>query len=73
MAAAAEKNNRIVQIGSQRVSSALCAKARELYHERRHRRSRNGGTDLRPQQPTGAWEYPPPSISLLQTSTGIPG
>jgi predicted dehydrogenase len=30
---AADRNNRIVQIGSQRVSSALCAKARELYHD----------------------------------------
>src|SRR6202042_822846 len=33
MVAAAKKNNRIVQIGAQRVSSVLCAKARELYHE----------------------------------------
>lgn len=31
MAAAAAKNNRIVEIGSQRVSSMLCEKARELY------------------------------------------
>ena len=33
MVGAAAKNNRIVQIGSQRVSSVLCAKARELYRE----------------------------------------
>src|SRR6266516_5412030 len=32
MVEAAQKNKRIVQIGSQRVSSVLCAKARELYH-----------------------------------------
>src|SRR5450432_660149 len=32
MVEAARKNSRIVQIGSQRVSSVLCAKARELYH-----------------------------------------
>src|SRR6185312_8769810 len=32
MIAASKKNNRIVQIGSQRVSSVLCAKAREMYH-----------------------------------------
>ncbi|HEV2718284.1 MAG TPA: Gfo/Idh/MocA family oxidoreductase, partial [Terriglobales bacterium] len=31
MVEAAQKNKRIVQIGSQRVSSELCAKARELY------------------------------------------
>jgi len=31
MVEAAQKNNRVVQIGSQRVSSVLCAKARELY------------------------------------------
>src|SRR5271169_6273309 len=31
MVEAAQKNNRIVQIGSQRVSSVLCAQARELY------------------------------------------
>src|SRR5438876_7482945 len=30
MAAAAKKNNRIVQVGSQRVSSVICAKAKEL-------------------------------------------
>src|SRR5215467_10640078 len=33
MVEAAKKNNRIVQIGSQRVSSVLCAKARDMYHD----------------------------------------
>src|SRR5579864_6495460 len=33
MVEAAQKNNRIVQIGSQRVSSMLCAKARDMYHD----------------------------------------
>src|SRR5258708_16327024 len=60
MVEAAQKNNRIVQIGSQRVSSVLCAKARELY---------SGGAigdvemvelTLGRNDPTGAWEYPPP-------------
>jgi predicted dehydrogenase len=60
MVEAAQKNNRIVQIGSQRVSSVLCAKARELYR---------GGAigdvemielSLGRNDPTGAWEYPPP-------------
>ncbi len=60
MVEAAQKNNRIVQIGSQRVSSLLCEKARELY---------SGGAigdvemielTLGRNDPTGAWEYPPP-------------
>jgi len=60
MVEAAQKNNRIVQIGSQRVSSVLCAKANELY---------KGGAigdiemvelTLGRNDPTGAWEYPPP-------------
>ncbi|MGE5204248.1 MAG: Gfo/Idh/MocA family protein, partial [Chlamydiota bacterium] len=60
MVEAAQKNNRIVQIGSQRVSSNLAAKAREMYH---------GGVigdiemvelTLGRNDPTGAWEYPPP-------------
>ena len=60
MVEAAKKNNRIVQIGSQRVSSMLCEKARDLY---------KGGAigdiemvelTLGRNDPTGAWEYPPP-------------
>src|SRR5579864_1111880 len=60
MVAAAKKTGRIVQIGSQRVSSVICAKAKELLA--------NGiigtitlveGTYGR-NDPTGAWEYPPP-------------
>ena len=60
MVAAAQKTGRIVQIGSQRVSSVICAKAKELLA--------NGiiGTltlvegSLGRNDPTGAWEYPPP-------------
>jgi len=61
MVEAAHKNNRIVQIGSQRVSSVLCAKAAELY---------KGGAigdismvelTLGRNDPTGAWVYPPPT------------
>jgi len=60
MVAAAQKTGRIVQIGSQRVSSVICAKAKELIA--------NGilGTltlvegSLGRNDPTGAWEYPPP-------------
>ena len=57
---AAKKTNRIVQIGSQRVSSQICAKAREMM-------SQGMLGDLMliegwmgRNDPTGAWEYPPP-------------
>ena len=67
MVEAARKNNRIVQIGSQRVSSLLCAKARELY--------RNGAIgdvemvelSLVLNSPNGAWVYPPPVDFTPQT------
>jgi predicted dehydrogenase len=60
MLGAAQKSGRIVQIGSQRVSSQICAKAKELIAQ---------GTlgDLMliegwlgRNDPTGAWQYPPP-------------
>jgi predicted dehydrogenase len=60
MVEAAQKTGRIVQIGSQRVSSLICKKARELIAQ---------GTIgdlvlvegwLGRNDPTGAWEYPPP-------------
>jgi predicted dehydrogenase len=60
MADAAQKNNRIVQIGSQRVSSMLCAKARELYHEGVIGDVEMVELSLGRNDPTGAWEYPPP-------------
>ena len=60
MVAAAQKNNRIVQIGSQRVSSVLCAKARELYHGGAIGDVEMVELSLGRNSPTGAWEYPPP-------------
>lgn len=64
MVAAAKKTGRIVQIGSQRVSSVICKKAKELIA---------GGAigDLNlvegvlgRNDPNGAWEYPlPPGLS----------
>ena len=60
MVEAAQKTGRIVQIGSQRVSSLVCKKAKELIGQ---------GTIgdvvlvegwLGRNDPTGAWEYPPP-------------
>jgi predicted dehydrogenase len=60
MADAARANNRIVQIGSQRVSSALCAKARQLYHDGAIGDVEFVELTMGRNDPTGAWEYPPP-------------
>ncbi len=60
MVEAAERNKRIVQIGSQRVSSALCAKARELYHQGAIGDVEMVELSLGRNDPTGAWQYPPP-------------
>lgn len=60
MVDANKKANRIVQIGAQRTSSVLCAKAKELIASGALGdlclvEATNGRND-----PTGAWEYPPP-------------
>lgn len=60
MVNAAHKNNRIVQIGSQRVSSALCRKAHEMYHDGAIGEIEMVELSLGRNSPTGAWEYPPP-------------
>jgi predicted dehydrogenase len=60
MVEAAKRNNRIVQIGSQRVSSVLCAKARELYHRGAIGEIEMVELSLGRNSPNGAWEYPPP-------------
>lgn len=60
MVEAARKNNRIVQIGSQRVSSALCHKAHELYHSGAIGEIEMVELSLGRNSPTGAWQYPPP-------------
>jgi len=60
MVEAAQKNNRIVQIGSQRVSSVLCAKANELYKSGAIGDVEMVELTLGRNDPTGAWEYPPP-------------
>jgi predicted dehydrogenase len=57
---AAKRSGRIVQIGSQRVSSQICAKARQMIADGAIGdimlvEAWNGRND-----PTGAWEYPPP-------------
>src|SRR5713226_3707083 len=60
MVAAAKKNNRIVQIGAQRVSSLICAKAKELISQGSLGDLMMVEGWLGRNDPTGAWEYPPP-------------
>jgi predicted dehydrogenase len=60
MVDAAESNHRIVQIGAQRVSSVLCAKAREMYRAGAIGDITMVELTLGRNNPTGAWEYPPP-------------
>jgi len=60
MVDAAAKNKRIVQIGSQRVSSALCAKARDMYRDGAIGEVSMVELTLGRNDPTGAWVYPPP-------------
>ena len=60
MVAAAGKTNRIVQVGAQRTSSVLCAKAKEFFDQ-----GVIGDLSLVEgsygrNSPSGAWEYPPP-------------
>jgi predicted dehydrogenase len=60
MVAAAKKSGRIVQIGSQRVSSILLAKARELVQQGVLGDLMMVEGSLGRNDPNGAWEYPPP-------------
>ncbi|HEY0528470.1 MAG TPA: Gfo/Idh/MocA family oxidoreductase [Gemmatimonadaceae bacterium] len=60
MVAAATKTNRIVQIGSQRVSSQVCAKAREIVAQGMLGDLMLVEGWLGRNDPTGAWQYPPP-------------
>src|SRR5882672_4809885 len=64
MVAAAQKTGRIVQIGSQRVSSVVCAKARELVAQGVLGDLMMVEGSLGRNDPNGAWEYPlPPDLS----------
>jgi len=60
MVAAAARSGRFVQVGSQRTSSALCAKARELYRDGVIGDVSMVELSLGRNSPTGAWQYPPP-------------
>jgi len=60
MVDAAKQTGRIVQIGSQRVSSRICAKARELISQGMLGDLMLVEGWLGRNDPTGAWQYPPP-------------
>ncbi|NLI25397.1 MAG: Gfo/Idh/MocA family oxidoreductase [Bacteroidales bacterium] len=67
MVEAARRNNRIVMVGSQRVSSTLCAKAREMYQNGAIGEVSMIELTLGRNDPTGAWQYPPPPDLSPQT------
>jgi predicted dehydrogenase len=60
MVNAAQKTGRIVQIGSQRVSSVICTKANEMLAQGMIGKLNLVEASLGRNDPTGAWEYPPP-------------
>ena len=60
MAAAYQKSGRIVQIGSQRVSSVLYKKAKEIIASGKLGELNLVEGWLGRNDPTGCWEYPPP-------------
>jgi predicted dehydrogenase len=61
MVEAYKKTGRIVQIGSQRVSSVVCAKAKELVAQGVIGDLNLVEGSLGRNDPCGAWQYPPPS------------
>ena len=64
MVDAAHKNNRIVEIGSQRVSSILYAKAKEIYDSGKLGQVTSINAYWDRNSPSGAWVYPiPPDAS----------
>src|SRR6185503_16189893 len=60
MVDAAKRSGRIVQIGSQRVSSQVCAKVKEMLSQGVIGDMMLIEAQLGRNDPTGAWEYPPP-------------
>src|SRR6266513_1031244 len=67
MVDAAKKTGRMVQNGSQRVSSQICAKARELIAQGKLGDLMLVEGWLGRNDPTGAWQYPPPPDLSPQT------
>jgi predicted dehydrogenase len=60
MVDAAKRSGRIVQVGSQRVSSQICAKAKELISQGILGELTLVEAQLGRNSPSGAWVYPPP-------------
>jgi len=60
MIAASQKNQRIVQVGSQRVSSVVFAKAKELLAKGAIGDVHLVEATMGRNDPNGAWQYPPP-------------
>src|SRR2546426_152473 len=67
MVDAAKRSGRIVQIGSPRVSSPICAQAKELIAQGMLGDLMLLGGWLGRNSPTGAWQYPPPPDLSPQT------
>jgi predicted dehydrogenase len=67
MAAAQQKTGRIVQIGSQRVSSVIYGKARDMIAKGAIGDVNLVEGTLGRNDPTGCWEYPPPTDLSPQT------
>ncbi len=67
MVAAVEMGNRIFQAGSQRVSSILYAKAREIYASGRLGEVHSIDAQWNRNSPGGAWVYPVPADASPQT------
>jgi len=67
MVAATKKSGRIVQVGSQRVSSVLMTKAKELIAQDTLGDLMMVEATLGRNTPSGAWQYPPPPDLSPQT------
>jgi predicted dehydrogenase len=67
MVTAAKETGRIVQVGSQRVSSVICTKAKELIAKGIVGDLTLVEGSLGRNDPTGAWQYPPPPDLSPQT------
>jgi predicted dehydrogenase len=66
MVKAGKATERIIQIGSQRVSSVICGKAKELLAKGIIGELTLVEGSLGRNDPTGAWQYPPPPDLSLQ-------
>jgi len=66
MVDAAKRSGRIVQVGSQRVSSQICAKAKAMISQGMIGDLMLVEGWLGRNSPTGAWQYPPPPDLSLQ-------